>query len=365
MALKSLEMSPLSEKEKIVLSSLVANPSYSDIEIASNVGIKKSTFATIKKKLFQRKLFKKYYIPNFADLNAEIFSITIREVTDFSAEKISPGILKDFQIEEGNENIILIGMEANIAIAASIVRNYSDLVKNQWKFERIAKNLGMLFKFQHNLAIPILFSNFYRVLDFSISLPRHLGVDTQIFQFEPLFRASELNLSITKLGWEIYLAFLKNPGFSPKEIASTIKRPRTTTTRWLRTFLQTRLLTPRILPNIQKIGYKICLITQLEVLSTLPTHFTNICQIIDKTISPEFLVQSNTSIFVISMFGTFDDVRQAEDDFLRLVETENINFKTKYRFIFSLPHTHFFLTLDNSLADIAKNLGIPRISTNE
>ena len=139
----------------------------------------------------------------------------------------------------------------------------------------------------------------------------------------PLFKSSKLPLSITSLGWEIYLAFLNNPGFSPKNISEMINKPRTTTTRWLRYFLQTGLLTPRIMPNLKKLGYKLCLIAYLEVLSSLPEHQKEVTKAIDESISPEFLVQSYKNIIFVSMFSSFINVRQAEAKLSEIIQFRN------------------------------------------
>ncbi|MHA1969244.1 MAG: hypothetical protein ACW964_15770, partial [Candidatus Hodarchaeales archaeon] len=227
----------LSTRERIVLSNIIAYPSFNDVDIANNAGIKHSTFATIKKRLFKNKFFMKIYFPNFTDLNAEIFSIAVREITNFSIQNIDPELLQELKLQQKEGNLLITGIDANIAISVSIVRNYSDLLRNSWKVDQIARKAGIIFNFQHDLSIPMNYSTFYRVLDFSRSVPQYLGVEVDVTPPAPLFRPSDGPLSITNLGWEIYLAILNNPGLSPKIISEILNKPRTTTTRWLRSFL--------------------------------------------------------------------------------------------------------------------------------
>lgn len=351
--------SNLSTREKIVLSNIIAYPSSNDVDIANNAGIKHSTFATIKKRLLKNKFYTKIYFPNFADLNAEIFSITTREISNLSLYNIDPNIIKELKLHHNEGNLLITGIDANIAINVSIVRNYSDLLQNNWKFDRIARKLDIIFNFQHNLSIPMSHSTFHRVLDFSRSVPRYLNIEIDTNPPDPLFRSSINSLSITKLGWEIYLAILNNPGFSPKNISNLLDKPRTTTTRWLRSFLQAGLLTPRIVPNLRKLGYTLCLIMHLEVFSSIKTHQEEVTKIIDEFIAPEFLVHSYKNILFISMFSRFDDVSNAEEELLLRINKMNIKFKIVYRFLFSIPNIRFLIALDSSLGQIAKNLGLP------
>lgn len=352
--------SNLSSRERIVLSSIIAYPYSNDVDIANNAGIKHSTFATIKKRLIENKLFMKIYFPNFTGLNAEIFSITAREMTTSSSQNIDSNIIKEFEFHRNEDNVLITGIDGNIAIGVSIVRNYSDLLRNHWKFDRIARKSNIIFNFQHNLSIPMSHSTFHRVLDFSRSVPRLLDVDIAPTQPKPLFRPLKNPLSITKLGWEIYLAILNNPGFSPKNISNLLDKPRTTTTRWLRSFLHSGLLTPRIVPNLRKLGYKLCLIMHLEVFLTMIKHQEEVTKIIDEIISPEFLVHSYKNILFISMFSSFDDVRNAEEELAFRINKMDINFNIVYRFLFSLPNIRFLIALDRSLGQIAENLGIPK-----
>jgi predicted transcriptional regulator len=353
--------SNLSTREKIVLSSIIAYPYSNDVDIANNSGIKHSTFATVKKRLIKNKMFMKIYFPNFAALNAEIFSINTREISTYSSsQNIDPNIINEFGFHHNEENLLITGIDGNIAIGVSIVRNYSDLLRNHWKFDRIARKSDTIFNFQHNLSIPISHSTFHRVLDFSRSVPQLLDVEIAPIQPKPLFRPLENPLSITKLGWEIYLAFLDNPGFSPKNISNLLDKPRTTTTRWLRSFLQSGLLTPQIVPNLRKLGYKLCLIMHLEVFSTMIKHEEEVPKIIDEIISPEFLVHSYKNVLFTSMFSSFDDVRNAEEELAFRINKMDIKFKIVYRFLFSIPNIRFLIALDRSLGQIAKNLGIPK-----
>ncbi len=351
--------SNLSTRERIVLSSIIAYPYSNDVDIANNAGIKHSTFATIKKRLIKNKFFMKIYFPNFTGLNAEIFNITTREISTFSSQNVDPNIIKEFGFRQNEENLLITGIDGNVAIGVSIVRNYSDLLRNHWKFDRIARNSNIIFNFQHNLSIPMSHSTFYRVFDFSRSVPRLLNVEIDPIHPKPLFKPLKNPLSITKHGWEIYLAILNNPGFSPKNISNLLDKPRTTTTRWLRSFLNTGLLTPRIAPNLRKLGYKLCLIVHLEVFSAMKIHQEEVTRIIDEIISPEFLVHSYKNILFISMFSTFDDVRNAEEELSLRINKMDIKFNIVYRFLFSIPNIRFLIALDRSLGQIAKNLGIP------
>lgn len=361
------DISNLSEREKKVFASLVQFPASTDIEIASKINVKHSTFATIKKRLFQQGLFKRYYLPNLADLGAEILSIDIRTVSDSSLprngnEETPTKIFNKLDFLREFENIIMSALETNIVVNIIISRNYTDLSESLWKYDYKAKQLGIEFDKRYELNFPIHFSEFPRVRDFSRSIPRFLGVETPLaphpFNFS-FISSANLSLSITKLGWNIFLKFLKNLGVSTREIAQMINKPRTTTTRWLRNYIQTGLLIPRILPNIRQLGYKICVLSYIVIVSSNSAIFTQAMKILDDVYTPMLLARSAHNIFFMALFPTFDSAQAAETDFIQVMNKANVNFKTVYSYLVSIPQTQNILNFNESLVPLVSYLGKP------
>ena len=70
----------LSQNEARVLHSLVRWPNLSDQAIHSEIGMKKSTFSSIKARLREHDYYRRYYIPNFPLIN--IVSIKVYKFGD-------------------------------------------------------------------------------------------------------------------------------------------------------------------------------------------------------------------------------------------------------------------------------------------
>ncbi|MFX0138393.1 MAG: hypothetical protein ACFFDN_32425 [Candidatus Hodarchaeota archaeon] len=350
----------MNEKEKMVLAGLIHYPSSPDIEISQNVDIKHSTFATIKKRLALNKMFRRYYLPNFTDLGAEILSIILRDVSESNATKgiSSKPLVENLTFLKEFSNILLSSIETNISLSISIDQNYSELSRFLWEFDQKAKQNRIEFDKRLDLHFPVNFSEIPRFLDFSRSITNHLGIFLPPSPFRPTFLPKNPNPNITKLGWEIYLKILKNPWSSPREIAEMINKPRTTTTRWLRNFTQSGLLTPRIIPNLKKVGYQISLASHITIVSSNRKMFSQVLKILDNELTPIILIRSDHDLFYIAPFASFESALECESKFIESMNEASLNFKTNYRYIFSFPHTHFQTTLDDSLENLVKSFGL-------
>jgi hypothetical protein len=137
-----------------------------------------------------------------------------------------------------------------------------------------------------------------------------------------------------------------------------INKPRTTTTRWLRNFTQSGLLTPRIIPNLKKVGYQVSLASHLTIVSSNHEILSHVLKILDHELTPIILLRSDHDLFYIAPFASFENALESE---FRLIESMNaagLNFRTNYRYILSFPHTHFITTLDDSLENLVKSFRV-------
>ncbi|NHJ01483.1 MAG: MarR family transcriptional regulator [Candidatus Heimdallarchaeota archaeon] len=350
----------LSTREKKVLTSIIQYPSSPDIEIASIVGIKHSTFATIKKRLMKQKYFRKYYLPNISVMGAEIFNIDLRTISSCcqkESKRPDREISETFSFLREIPSVFFSLVESNLSFISSFNRNYSDLANSMMKFDNLAYQEQIQFSSHYKLNFPVFLSKFPRVLDFSRSLEYYLDESSPTSPLKQIFLPIDQELNITKLGWEVFLSLLHNPGSSPRKIANQLGKPKTTTTRWLRTFLQTGMLTTRILPNLGKLGYKIAFLSHITIMSTEKSSLEKAITIIDVSLTPAFLVQSAHDIFYISVFPSFRAAYEAEFDFIQRMNTEDIPFDHSFRYFLSLPHSTFITRLDASLVPLMNYLG--------
>jgi DNA-binding MarR family transcriptional regulator len=353
----------LNEREKKVIASLIQFPGSSDVEIASLIGIKHSTFATIKKRLMKSGYFIKILLPNFAGFGAEIIGINVHNLPTSSKHQDDLNVVDIFNSLRANQNLLFSAIENEFAFTLSCYKDFSQLDDASWQFDNKARNLQLNCGFQHELNFPIHFSEFPRFLDYSRSIIRHLNVDLEEKGTQHVFVHNERpNLNITDLGMEILQCFLEAPGRTPKIVSQLLGKPRTTTTRWLRRFIEADLLTPRVIPNPEKLGYQVGLIMHFSIVSSKEPIFQKTLNKVDKFLTPIILMRSDFDIVSFSMFKSFESVQVAETEFFDSMTKEDITLKTEYRYLLSLPHTRRIIDFRNVFHSIFSNFGEIRTS---
>jgi len=330
----------LNEREKIVIASLIQFPGSSDVEIASQVGIKLSTFATIKKRLLKGGYFTKILLPNFAGFGAEIIGIHVHNLPSSSVYQSDIDTGDPYYSLGTNKNLLFSAIENEFAFTLSCYKDFEQFDNAIWQFDKTVRELGLDCSFQHELSFPIHYSEFPRFFDYSRSIIRHLNVDLPESETKHVFiDKKEVNFNITDLGKEILQCFLEVPGRTPKIVSQILGKPRTTTTRWLRRFIESDLLTPRVIPNPEKLGYQVGLVIHFVIVSSQAPIFQKTLHLIDTLLTPIILMRSDFDIVLFSMFKSFETAQIAEAEFFSAMTKVGISFRTEYHYLLSLPHT--------------------------
>lgn len=347
----------LNERERKVLTSIIHFPMLSDIDIAIQVGIKHSTFATIKKRLQNKEYFTRIYLPNFLGFGVEIISMQycmLSELTTKDSLISSPKkIIKLFESLKEFPNLLFTVIENNIISTMSCYQNFAQLEEESWKFDNFNLKYGLDLNSQHELHFPIRYSEFPRFFDYSRTISKHFHIDLDTDQMNPVFLAvEEKKINITPLGYKILYSFLEAPGRTPKDVSRIIGKPRTTTTRWLRKFINAGLITPKIIPDVQKLGYKILYICHYSIVSTQTSKFHNALEIIDKELSPIILIKSEFDIVLTAIFQSFEVYQEMEANFTSVMNKAEIRFTVEFHYLLSLPHTTSTLDFMGNFAPI-------------
>jgi len=348
----------LNEREKKVIASLIQFPGSSDVEIASKVGIKHSTFATIKKRLMKGGYFTKIFLPNFAGFGSEIIGINVYNLPTLSIHQNGLDEIGLFKSLRNNKNLLFSAIENEFAFTLSCYKDFAQFDDASWQFEKTLGELGLDCSFQHELSFPIHYSEFPRFLDYSRSIVRHLDIDLPESEPKHVFEdKKEVKLNITDLGKEILQCFVEAPGRTPKIVSQLIGKPRTTTTRWLRRFIESNLLTPRVIPVPEKLGYQVSLIIHFSIVSSQAPIFQKTLHLIDTLLTPIILMRSDFDIVVFSMFRSFESAQIAEAEFYSSMTKAGISFRTEYHYLLSLPHTKRSIDFKNVFKSIYSSFG--------
>ena len=314
------------------------------IKSRSYIGDRKTmilhTFATIKKRLKEGGYFSKILLPNLAVFGAEIIGINVHCLPTFLGQNDGFDKVNKFNSLRGSQNILFSAIESEFAFTLCCYKDFAQFDEATWQFDKSIKDLGLEYSFQHELCFPMHYSEFPRFLDYSRSIIKQLDVDLVDSGAKHVFMDTNgSDLNITDLGKEILQCFLEAPGRTPKIVSQLIGKPRTTTNRWLRRFIEADILTPRIIPNPEKLGYQIGLIIHLSIVSSQTPIFQKTLHFIDTLLTPIVLMRSDFDIIVFSMFKSFESAQSSETEFFSSMTKAGINFRTEFHYILSLPHT--------------------------
>ncbi|MFW9778835.1 MAG: winged helix-turn-helix domain-containing protein [Candidatus Heimdallarchaeota archaeon] len=347
----------LSLNECRVMTGLCQFPTFSDSKIADMIGINHSTFATVKKRLQQDGLFNKYRLPNLSALGVEILSVLIKNLR--KNPSTAPNNLSRIDISLNSPNILFSLAETNFSLLTVAHQNFTELGEFLSKYDRFTSgNQRINHESKLEIHFPLFFSLIPRFLDFSRSLPAHLGLSPSPAPLRTVFpKVDYSEVRITKLGWRIFRAYLEFPEYTSKQIAQIVNKPRTTVSRWLRALTQADLISPIIIPNFQKLGYQLFLIGNLAVRSSNKKIFSHVLSICDEAILPVVLMQTDHDVFYISPFSTLEDAQKAEFEFIQKMNDARIGFRRVFRSLVSLPHSTFTLKLNSGFLEFADSLG--------
>ena len=334
----------LNPRERVVLASTIRYPTTPDIEVAALVDMKHSTYATIKKRLRKNKYFFNVYLPNFIGFEAEIFGINIQTFTNNPKVSVTESNeSKNNKIDEyleSSPNLLFSIIEGNLAFTLSCYMNFQQFQDDIWSYDNAILNSGLKSISNHELQIPIAYSEFPRFLDYSKSMNRHLNVENLINSEESEILFKEVTkLKLSPLSRTILEAFLETPGRTPKNVSKITGKSRTTTSRWLKKFVEVGLITPRNIPNVEKIGYKVILLSHYSINSFTKNDLDKAIKIIDNSVVPIMLMRSNNDIVLAAIFRSYDSAREAEQTLILQMNANEINYNIKFRYLLSLPHT--------------------------
>ncbi|PWI48866.1 hypothetical protein CEE45_04725 [Candidatus Heimdallarchaeota archaeon B3_Heim] len=354
----------LSEREQLVMAYLVQYPEIPDFELALKIGIKRSTFSTIKKRLKAKKYYTLVYLPNVAYLNIEFITLNIRVISELSSyygvsdssdEKKSVNFL---DILKNSNRLLFSAVESNLALTLSCYENYNKFEEISDQLENNLLNLGINFSFQQELHFPIRLSEFPRFLDYSKSLFRLFGLSLEEKLEKPIFLPpQDPQLRITQVGQEILYSFLEAPGRTPREVSQLTGRPRTTTTRWLKKLVDSGVIVPRLFPNTKKLGLNILLLCRYCIISSQASTIEMSLSLIDKVLTPIILMRFGFDVIVTAVFSSFEEAKVAETHLISLMSDNDILFNVEYRNFLSLPHTITTLDYMDSFMPILTFLG--------
>jgi hypothetical protein len=330
----------------------------SDSSIAKKIGVKRSTFATVKKRLINPpySILSPINIPNFHTLGAELLSIHNVRLNPISG-------FKDTDIESIERvidlpNVIITFYDSDTGYILKVSKSFSDLVYTQNLFSGYGSERKIFSPSSINrIIIPLAYNGFSRFLNYSDCFSYYWDIPIERDNsLEPIFPAKKFDLnSISPLGWKIFDSIIRYPDYSILKLAKKLKKPRNTITRWIRRFRDMNLYQKRYLPDLPKIGFKIHLFFSIYIQGVNDKKRLEILHLIKNIFHPEDILWSYQKIFLSAVFPDYGILREKEGIFLE--EMSELNFPFSYnKYTHSITNVVLVKSLKSSLPQLVEYL---------
>ncbi|MHA1214111.1 MAG: hypothetical protein ACTSPG_02375 [Candidatus Hodarchaeales archaeon] len=261
----------LSENQKRVIAGLCLYPMESDSFISEKCGVKRSTFAIVKKRLVsgEESLLHPINLPNFVKLGAQLVSIGYARMSAFNfSETNRSEVLKRAY---AFPNLVHSFIESNKGFALLVSKHFTDfMLAHQAVAYYYLEKEYIQMSHMKTLHFPTDNNGIIKLMEHGENLSKHFGLE-----FEPTSTTKEFFSiqkeddsfiqSISPLGWQVFDALMRYPNFSVVELSELLRKPRNTITRWVRKLQKANLYQTRYIPDLVKMGLNIKVIMFLSV----------------------------------------------------------------------------------------------------
>ena len=341
----------LSYNEKLILYGLVKYPLTSDNEICNIFNIRKSTFSTIKKRLFQKNYFRSIRVPIFQHLGCELLVVAYGKLNQNTTLKERLNISKKLWL--GIPEHFYIISESNQAIILSISKNITDFEE---RFEDITQIYKEYEFFEDNGFTTILFPfqlfRIFSFFDYAPFLNRYFQLDFKtdddINIVSKKVMCTVRHYEMTKLEKRIYFELIQNPYYSDYKIAEVARCSRHTVSRMKTKFYSEKLMrTTRI---IDKLGLSILAFThsRFNPKTTLNERKRYLQKVVDLQ-TPIFNISRRLEGVMLTPFINFEEYQSIHGTVTRFSAREELLQKDPSTMLLSIPRMTTLRDHDNSL----------------
>ncbi|MHA2502646.1 MAG: hypothetical protein ACXAE3_07245 [Candidatus Kariarchaeaceae archaeon] len=346
----------LSENESRVLWALIRYPDLTDQAIHSLIKMKKSTFSSIKARLREQDYFQRYYVPNFPKIGFELFMIMFGQLNRFStydermriAGDTIKGFVEDFHVVS----------ESNKAFNLSISENLTEYSKNQEQFYQIYSEQTFLTREgMRSEAFPFEITRVRTFMDYEALVARLFNFESAPYSTDliiPTGRIKEVKLS--KAEKKVLVGLVEFPEESDTHIADEVGVSRNTVANAKRKFAKQKIVFPKIVPNLEKLGLKIMVFTYRKFNArTTMSQREEAAELVRKNLAPHFYVSKNLDGFLISAHSSFEEYNRAMDAVMRYylqndyISEEPINYQISIPNMNTIKHFDFLPMVKKAL----------------
>jgi DNA-binding CsgD family transcriptional regulator len=351
----------LSYNEKQILFGLVKYPLKSDNEICNIFDLKKSTFSTIKKRLFLKGYFRTIRVPIFQHLGCELLIVSYGKLNQNTSLKERLNISKKLWLSTPEHFYIV--SESNQAVILSISRNITD-------FEERFEDINQIYKeyefFEGRGFTTILFPfNLFRIFsffDFAPFLNRYFNLDYQDDLYDELtatkVKCKVQSNDLTKLEKTVYYELIRQPDYSDYKIAEVAGCSRHTVSRMKNEFFNNKLMRTTRLVNLEKLGLGILAFThsRFNPKTTLDER-KNYIEKVAGIQTPIFNISRNLEGVMMTPYRNYAEYQDIHGEITRFSAREQLLQEDPTTMLLSIPRMAVLKDHENAML-VKKILGL-------
>ena len=361
---------PLSDREKRVLYEIVKHPEFTDNNLAERTGIKLSTVTAIRRRLNKNGMYKMIRIPDLQLLGAELLAVnySVYNATAPMEKRLETG--RKFARE--HKEVFWAINEYVQSVAFHFSRNYTDILSNIIELETHHTEKGyldeggidlMVFSFKLSQVpyffdfAPLLANSF----GFSEEDENGGGMRSRYGHDDHEQDMAEVP-NLTPLGKKVYYNLVKYPEMTDTELAEIISVSQRTITKLRKYFEEEGLMQAVIIPNLEKLGFKMLVFDHAKLNLKVKGDQRNIILHSLMGIKPPItFIAGSSDVVVLTVYEDFATYRRSINRFAEVYKYEKIFIKEPKRLLFSISEMD--MIKDHIYSPIvAKILGIEETS---
>ena len=343
----------LSYNEKLILYGLVKYPNKSDNEICNILKLKKSTFSTIKKRLFQKNYFRSIRVPIFQHIGCELLVVSYGKMNQNTTLKERLTLSKKLWL--GTPEHFYIASESNQGVILSISQNITDFEE---RFEDITQIYKEYEFFEGRGFTTILFPfklfRIFNFFDYAPFLNRYFNLKLEsnedINTISSKYMCTVKNREMTKLEKRIFFELVQHPYYSDYKIAEVAKCSRHTISRMKNNFYSEKLMRTTRIVNLDKLGLGILAFahSRFNPKTTVDERKRYIQKVSDLQ-TPIFNISRRLEGVTLTPFRNYEEYQEIHGEVTRFSAREELLQEDPTTMLFSIPRMVMVRDHDNSL----------------
>lgn len=321
------------ESEKKVLYGLVRYPNATDRELGSYLSMKTSTVTAVRRKLRRQDYFVERFVPFLQDLNCEMLMISYVALSSSPSIRERLGSSRELLMRD---EIVYGITEPRQEFLLQMSRNYTEAKRNMNDLERLYRENGFLEEEMTTVAVPLSISRVYRYFDYAPLLYETFWPEDEYEAEEEIYFALSGGVKLRKKEKLIFRGMCEFPGMNDIQLAEELGVSRMTVGRARKKFLSSNLISKKVIPNLEKLGFELLTLTHGRFNPSLTEGLKHYIPKLSETIGPSILLATTRDELVaLNAFRNFTQYRKAMNAFAEAYKEKEIFSSPPRRLLFS------------------------------